>query len=94
MECPYISLFRKSDFLRLADRLRDLGHHIDLDFSLGNLVADQHVDLPPYNGQYHLKLEWDKYVTTSIGLIITKDLLKSPVVRLRTFVRQRLRRTA
>lgn len=92
MECPFMSLFRRSDFQRLADRLKARGHHVDLDFSQGDLVADNHVDLPPYSGPYTLKIEWDRYVTTSFGLIVTKDALRSPIARLSSRVRRALRR--
>ena len=35
-------------------------------------VLDHFVDLPPYHGDLHLKLELAGYATTSVGLVITK----------------------
>jgi 2-polyprenyl-3-methyl-5-hydroxy-6-metoxy-1,4-benzoquinol methylase len=73
----FLVLFRRRDIEHLARRLTRLGHEIDLDLSLGNRVADNHVDLPPYKHPYCLRIEWDRFVTTSIGLIIQKSKRKS-----------------
>jgi SAM-dependent methyltransferase len=77
---PSVVLFRRRDILALARRLRSRGHHIELDLSQGTRIADRFVDVPPYSGEYHLRLEWDRFVTTSIGLIITKHSGRGPVV--------------
>ena len=54
-------------------RLEDLGHYVyPLDFRQGTLMADNHVDIPPYSLNPHLRLQIDKYVATSIGLIVKK----------------------
>ena len=65
-------LFRQRDFEDLVDRLTSEGHHIDISYDLGRGPADYYVDVPPYIASMHLKLQLDKYVTTSIGLIIRK----------------------
>jgi hypothetical protein len=65
-------LFRKRDFEALASRLRAKGHEIDLNFNLGNQNLDRYYDVPPYSEFTHLKLELDRFITTSYGLIIRK----------------------
>jgi 2-polyprenyl-3-methyl-5-hydroxy-6-metoxy-1,4-benzoquinol methylase len=67
-------IYRRRDLLRLADRLRALGHWIEpFDFDLGDTEADRHVDEPPYSGKPHLKLRIGPYASTSFGLIVTKS---------------------
>lgn len=65
-------LFRKRDFEALAGRLRARGHMITLTFDTGDLPLDRHVDMAPYSADRHLKLQIEKWVTTSFGLIIRK----------------------
>ena len=65
-------LFRRRDFRDLAARLEASGHRIDLCFELGDLPLDQHIDMPPYSADNHLKLQIQQWVTTSFGLIVTK----------------------
>lgn len=66
-------LFRRSDFKKLGRRLASKGHRISLNFDLGDQPLDQHIDLPPYAVDNHLKLQIAKWVTTSFGLIIQKN---------------------
>lgn len=65
-------IFRQRDILELAQRLRAAGHQLFLNLNQGNQDLDKHVDLPPYAQDHHLKLQLDKYVTTSIGLVVLK----------------------
>jgi SAM-dependent methyltransferase len=65
-------LFRKRDFLALADRLTAKGCDIEFNFNLGQQPLDQHIDMPPYSADNHLKLQLKRWVTTSFGLIIRK----------------------
>lgn len=65
-------LFRRRDMEQLARTLRSRGHNITVDYSLGLGVIDKYTDTPPYREDCHLRLEIGCYVTTSIGLIITK----------------------
>ena len=70
---PNTVIFRKKDIEYVIDALRMEGHFVEeLDFSLGGLPEDYHVDLYPYKEDIHLRLQLDKYVVTSIGLIIQK----------------------
>jgi 2-polyprenyl-3-methyl-5-hydroxy-6-metoxy-1,4-benzoquinol methylase len=73
LESPGLSLFRKSDFRRLAHELRSAGHTVaPLCFYPGAHPLEKHIDLPPYGEDPHLRLEVSGYVTTSFGLIVTK----------------------
>lgn len=66
-------VFRKKDIDRVVSTLRNKGHYVEeLDYSLGTEPEDFQVDFTPHNQKIHLKLQLDKYVVTSIGLIIRK----------------------
>lgn len=65
-------VFRQADIERLAQTLRRQGHHMELDWTLGNGLADNCVDVFPYDNKVLLRLQLHQYVITSIGLIITK----------------------
>jgi hypothetical protein len=66
-------LFRHRDIEKIAARLRAKGHSIDLDFDPGTSPADQYIDVPPYVHLPCLKIRFGDFVTTSIGLTITKN---------------------
>lgn len=65
-------LYRKRDFEGMADALRSAGCRVELNFSLGDGPVDHHIDVPPYADKDHLKLQIDRWVTTSFGLIAQK----------------------
>lgn len=65
-------LYRKRDFERMADALRRAGCKVELNFNLGDGPVDQHIDVPPYTDDNHLKLQIAEWVTTSYGLIAQK----------------------
>jgi SAM-dependent methyltransferase len=67
-------IFRKKDIDTIAKELRDAGHFVEeIDYSLGGLPEDFHVDVFPYTQDIHLRLQVNEFVATSIGLIIQKD---------------------
>lgn len=73
IESPSLSIYRKCDIERLFQRLSSQGHRVaPLNLHLGSTVVDQHIDLPPYNPDPHLKLRLMEFVTTSIGVTIQK----------------------
>ena len=73
LESEHLSLYRRSDIQTLIDELRADGHTVsDLIVAPDSHYLDQYVDLPPYNGELHMKLELEGYVTTSVGLVIQK----------------------
>lgn len=73
-------LFRKRDFVELAQKLSAAGHEVAvLDFNIGSGVLDRFIDLPPYDSKIHqqgqeahLKLLIDGFASTSFGIIIKK----------------------
>lgn len=65
-------LFRERDIRELAERLARAGHRITLDFARGDGDADLAVARPPYPYSPHLKLLYDRFITTSMGLIIER----------------------
>lgn len=65
-------LFLKKHIESLAEELRSQGHELELNFNLGHQWSDLYFDVPPYSEYSHLKLELEKHVTTSFGLIIKK----------------------
>jgi len=67
-----VCLYRKRDIEEIVDNLRSQGHKVSIDFSYGNLPSDSIVDVPPYKHDPHLKLQYGKYVITSVSLIIQK----------------------
>jgi SAM-dependent methyltransferase len=66
-------IYRMSDILNCIDRLKDSGHCVEA-FSLAPDVhiTDYFVDMPPYSSDPHLRHRLDKYVATSVGLVIKK----------------------
>lgn len=66
-------LFRKSDIAGLVERLRGRGHRVE-EFRVApdTHVLDFFADTPPYQAPVHLKLKLMGYVTTSVGLVITR----------------------
>jgi hypothetical protein len=66
-------IYRQRDIEYIVNELRNEGHFVEeVDFSLGGLPEDFMVDVEPHQQKIHLKLQVDKYVVTSIGLIIQK----------------------
>ncbi len=66
-------IYRQRDIDQIAQELRREGHFVEeLDYSLGGLPEDFQVDIQPHQQKVHVKLQIDKYVVTSIGLIIRK----------------------
>lgn len=65
-------LFRRRDLERIARQLQIQGHRIDLDLTPGTTPADQHVDVPPYSPDLHLRMRLQQFTTTSVGLIIER----------------------
>jgi len=66
-------LYRKCDIEGLMAQLTASAHELALDFDPGNGLADNYVDQPPYQTEPHLKLKIGNFVSTSIGLIISKS---------------------
>jgi SAM-dependent methyltransferase len=73
-------LFRRSDFEQLARELTGKGHHITLNFTVGDKPIDRFLSLPPFTeGPGHIKILVGNYETTSIGLLISKGGERLPL---------------
>ncbi|HEX4877798.1 MAG TPA: hypothetical protein VFV31_14070 [Chitinophagaceae bacterium] len=68
-------IFRQRDILQVMEELRREGHFVEeADFSLGGWPEDYQVDVLPHRQEVHIKLQVDRYVVTSLGIIIRKRL--------------------
>lgn len=68
-------IFRQKDILQVMEELRREGHFVEeADFSLGGWPEDYQVDVLPHRQEVHIKLQVDRYVVTSLGIIIRKRL--------------------
>ncbi len=66
-------LFRLQDIERVFSELQQAGHSVEpICLEPGEHELDQHVDLPPFPQEKHLRLELFGFAATSIGLIIRK----------------------
>lgn len=63
-------VYRKKDLERLFRLLQERGHWVEpLRIEPGTLPPDYFVDVPPYISNPHLKLLYESYVLTSVGLV-------------------------
>jgi hypothetical protein len=66
-------LFRRRDMERLALDLIAAGHSVaPIRLDIGDTPLDQHVDVPPYANDPHLKMAIGRYATTSFGIIVRR----------------------
>jgi hypothetical protein len=73
IESRNLSVFRRCDFDRLERMLKPVGAKLcPINFNPGDTPLDLHYDLPPYRDVPHLKLQIDKCIVTSIGLVMRK----------------------
>lgn len=79
-------LFRRRDIMALAQKLTRAGHHLTVNFSLGDQPLDHHIDVPPYSHDTHLKLELSGHVTTSFGILVRKGTQEKPTSRLKQII--------
>src|SRR5690606_29805441 len=66
-------IFRQSDLGRMARDLTKEGFILEMTFDLGDSALDQHVDVPPYSSDNHLKVQFERWITTSFGLVIRRS---------------------
>lgn len=73
LESPTLSIYRRCDIQTLISRLEAAGHSVEpLDLDKGTTFVDQHIDLPPYRNEPHLRLRIGSYDCTSVGIIVTR----------------------
>jgi hypothetical protein len=68
-------IYRRRDVEEMIRNLRREGHYVEpILIDTGDSPEDQHIDTFPYSHELHLKLHlFEKYTSTSIGLIIQKN---------------------
>ena len=73
LESSGMVILRKHDIEHLMRQLERSNHHVrSLNLNPGSGELDRQVDLPPYKLEPHLRWLLDRYVTTSIGLIVRR----------------------
>ena len=73
LEVTDLAVFRRSDIEALIAALEHAGHAVaPLNLNPGAGPADLYVDLPPYRPEPHIRLRLDRYVVTSLGLIVKR----------------------
>jgi len=65
-------LYRRRDVEELARSLGELGYEVHLNLHPGDGPLDRYYDVPPYRGSLHLKIELQRHVITSLGILIRK----------------------
>ncbi len=66
-------LFRRRDMERLALELIAAGHSVaPIKLDIGETPLDDHVDVPPFTNDLHLKMAIGRYATTSFGMIVRR----------------------
>jgi len=74
LESKDACIFRKRDYRKIAEILEQMGHVVyPLNFEIGNEPLDNFIDIPPYQGDFHLRLNISGFVSTSMGIIIKKQ---------------------
>ncbi|RYJ00940.1 MAG: hypothetical protein EON47_12320, partial [Acetobacteraceae bacterium] len=77
METPGLSVYRRQDIETLILELTAAGHEVaTFNTHPGDRQMDDYIDLPPY-ALPHLKLQLERYTTTSFGLVIRKGGAKA-----------------
>ncbi len=66
-------LFRKHDVRGLLVACRARGWNSTFNPSAGRDPLDRGFDLPPYDGSVHLKLMIGRYVSTSVGFVLSRS---------------------
>lgn len=73
LQDPGCVIFRQRDMEMLLEELEADGYIVaPFNFNPGKQPVDHHIDVPPYSASPHLKIKLEGYVSTSIGLIVTK----------------------
>ena len=68
-------LYRRRDMLALIESLRARGHSVEPFVVARDVhVLDQIFDLPPHLHDPHLKMQIQKYVSTSVGIVVTRGV--------------------
>lgn len=72
IEAHNLVIFRKFDIDALANKVRTAGADLlPVNYHAGDRPIDRHYDIAPYSNT-HLRIQLDRYVFTSIGLVAVK----------------------
>lgn len=72
IEAHNLVVFRRFDMEELQRKVRQVGCDLlPINFNPGDKPIDRHYDIPPY-ANTHLRMQLDRYVFTSIGLVARK----------------------
>lgn len=72
IEAHNLVVFRRFDIEELERKVKAVGCRLlPINYHPGNTQVDRHYDIPPY-ANTHLRMQLDRYVFTSIGLVATK----------------------
>jgi len=75
LENKVLSIYRKQDIESLIKQLRERGHRVsELLIAPISHPLDNHIDLPPYKQEIHIKLKLADYVCTSLGILIQRGV--------------------
>jgi hypothetical protein len=72
IERGHTVIYRRRDIVAFMRRMSELGHTVRLNLNPGHQPLDHHIDLPPYVKDPHVKLLLERWITTSVGLLIEK----------------------
>lgn len=72
LETDVLVLYRLRDIDWMVQTLKAYGYKVDIDYTVGTGPIESYVDVPPFKLNPHLRLMLDRYVSTSVGLIIEK----------------------
>jgi len=67
-------IYRRRDIVGFLERITRKGYLTALTLAVAGDPLDKHVDVPPYSADNHLRLQLDRYVATSIGIVIQKPM--------------------
>ncbi|OYW11724.1 MAG: hypothetical protein B7Z59_03570 [Acidiphilium sp. 37-67-22] len=73
LETGHTVIYRRRDIEELVNRLERRGHSVQsFVIAPDSHPLDFHVDIPPYIHAPHIRLMYEKYIVTSVGLVIKR----------------------
>ena len=72
LESPSTVIFRQQDMERLAERLSEIGCVMINQFSVNEMEMDRRIDFLPHTQDPHIRLQVNRYVSTSYGFTVHK----------------------
>jgi len=76
LESKDLCFFREKDIREIAKKLEQMGHYVyPLNFEKGNEILDNFIDFPPFQLDFHLRINLSGFTSTSFGIIIKKGHL-------------------